>query len=45
MANKIKRAVEDSKRRREFKARQKGRKERTDKKKKYESQKYVQRGG
>ena len=45
MANKTKRAIEDSKRKRDFKVRSKDRKERTYKKNKNESEKYVQRGG
>lgn len=44
MANKTKRAIDDSKRKREFKVREKGRTERTQKKSKYENNKYVQRG-
>ena len=44
MANKTKRAIEDSKRKRDFKVRQKGRKERSVKKQKFENNKYVQRG-
>ena len=44
MANKTKRAIEDSKRKKEFKVRQKGRNERHNKKNTYENNKYVQRG-
>ena len=44
MANKIKRAIKDSKRTRDFKFRQKGRKDRENKKSKLENDKYVQRG-
>jgi hypothetical protein len=44
MANKIKKAIEDSKRKRDFKQRDKGRKVRTQKKQKYEANRYVQRG-
>lgn len=44
MANKTKRAIEDSKRKKDFKLRQKGRTERNIKKNNYENNKYVQRG-
>jgi hypothetical protein len=44
MANKIKKAIEDSKRKRDFKSRDKGRKIRTQKKQKYEANRFVQRG-
>lgn len=44
MANKTQRAIEDSKRKRDFKGRQKNRKDRTAKKEKFEKNKYVQRG-
>lgn len=41
MANKVVRAVEDSKRKRDFKVRSKGRKERTEKKKRNEGERYI----
>jgi hypothetical protein len=44
MANKTKRAIEDSKRKRDFKQRSKGRKDRTQKKDKFEKNRYIQRG-
>jgi hypothetical protein len=44
MANKVLKAIEDSKRKRDFKQRNKGRKERSQKRQKLEKNKYVQRG-